>query len=171
MKISQKKIYKHETHFACDERLAKYGGKTVGCCCVNHKCKEKQNKKVEKTLKELKERGQKPYMYVRIKKSIRQFHYTYRLLSESEIKQIPNRYWIDDLPPDPQTYQQALQDVLAVMSKEKKDKRIPYQALYFTRCENCEQEYNADWINMIFKKIRIETIDTIREEIKKLMKL
>ena len=41
-----KKIYKHETHFACDERMAKYGDKTVGCCCVGHSCK--QNKKVEK---------------------------------------------------------------------------------------------------------------------------
>jgi hypothetical protein len=28
----------HTTHFACDERLAKYGGKTVGCCCTGHVC-------------------------------------------------------------------------------------------------------------------------------------
>lgn len=28
----------HTTHFACDERIAKYGGKTVGCCCTGHVC-------------------------------------------------------------------------------------------------------------------------------------
>lgn len=28
----------HTTHFACDERLAAYGGKTIGCCCTGHVC-------------------------------------------------------------------------------------------------------------------------------------
>lgn len=28
----------HTTHSACAERLAKYGGKTVGCCCTGHQC-------------------------------------------------------------------------------------------------------------------------------------
>lgn len=28
------------THYACDERLAKFGGKTRGCCCVGHECQE-----------------------------------------------------------------------------------------------------------------------------------
>lgn len=28
----------HTTHFACDERLAAYGGKTIGCCCTGHIC-------------------------------------------------------------------------------------------------------------------------------------
>ena len=28
----------HTTHFACQERLDKYGGKTVGCCCTGHDC-------------------------------------------------------------------------------------------------------------------------------------
>lgn len=28
----------HTTHHACDERLAKYGGKTIGCCCTGHFC-------------------------------------------------------------------------------------------------------------------------------------
>lgn len=29
----------HETHYACDKRLKKYGGETVGCCCTGHECK------------------------------------------------------------------------------------------------------------------------------------
>ena len=28
----------HTTHYACDERLKKYGGQCVGCCCVGHNC-------------------------------------------------------------------------------------------------------------------------------------
>ncbi len=28
----------HTTHYACDERIAIYGSKTVGCCCVGHNC-------------------------------------------------------------------------------------------------------------------------------------
>lgn len=31
----------HTTHYACQEQLDKYGGKTIGCCCTGHKCKEK----------------------------------------------------------------------------------------------------------------------------------
>lgn len=32
----------HTTHFACDERIALYGGQTVGCCCTGHKCEDRQ---------------------------------------------------------------------------------------------------------------------------------
>lgn len=28
----------HMTHYACDERIAKYGANTVGCCCCGHNC-------------------------------------------------------------------------------------------------------------------------------------
>lgn len=29
----------HETHFACQEVLNKYGDKSIGCCCTGHECK------------------------------------------------------------------------------------------------------------------------------------
>ena len=31
--------YEHTTHFACKERMNKFGGKTIGCCCNAHICK------------------------------------------------------------------------------------------------------------------------------------
>jgi len=37
-----KRLRPHTTHYACDERLAEYGGKTVGCCCTGHECKQPQ---------------------------------------------------------------------------------------------------------------------------------
>lgn len=30
----------HTTHYACAEQMAKYGGKTIGCCCTGHECKK-----------------------------------------------------------------------------------------------------------------------------------
>lgn len=36
----KKGVRPHMTHFACDEMLKKYGGKTIGCCCTGHECKE-----------------------------------------------------------------------------------------------------------------------------------
>ena len=35
-----KNLRPHTTHYACAERLAEYGGKTVGCCCTGHICKD-----------------------------------------------------------------------------------------------------------------------------------
>ena len=34
------KWYRHTTHYACQERIQIYGGKTVGCCCTGHECKK-----------------------------------------------------------------------------------------------------------------------------------
>lgn len=34
-------VRQHTTHFACPERMAEYGGGTVGCCCTGHVCKIK----------------------------------------------------------------------------------------------------------------------------------
>lgn len=36
-----KGVRPHTTHSACPERMAEYGGKTVGCCCTGHVCKIK----------------------------------------------------------------------------------------------------------------------------------
>lgn len=33
-------MYPHTTHHACAEQLKKYGGKTIGCCCIGHNCKQ-----------------------------------------------------------------------------------------------------------------------------------
>ena len=41
MNNTSKKLVPHTTHYACDEQLKKYGGKTVGCCCTGHKCKDR----------------------------------------------------------------------------------------------------------------------------------
>ena len=38
------------------------------------------------------------YLHIRIKNGVRQTHTAYRELSESEVKRVPNRYWVDDLP-------------------------------------------------------------------------
>ena len=47
MNKANPKIPPHgEGHNACDQRLAKFGGKTIGCCCVGHDCQAQQ--KVEK---------------------------------------------------------------------------------------------------------------------------
>src|SRR3990167_2922017 len=43
-----KNIKPHTTHHACEERLAEYRGKTVGCCCVGHDC---QNPSVDEATK------------------------------------------------------------------------------------------------------------------------
>ena len=31
----------HTSHYACDERVALYGDKTIGCCCTGHMCEPK----------------------------------------------------------------------------------------------------------------------------------
>lgn len=50
-----KSIDKHTTHYACQEQLDKYGGKTKGCCCTGHDCKPVKSidKQWKKTINEL----------------------------------------------------------------------------------------------------------------------
>ena len=36
-----KRTKAHTTHHVCQEVLDKYGGKSMGCCCTGHKCKDK----------------------------------------------------------------------------------------------------------------------------------
>lgn len=50
------------------------------------------------TLSEFKNRFPKIYLNIRIKDGVRQFHKSHRKLSESQVTQIPDRYWDDDLP-------------------------------------------------------------------------
>ena len=45
----------HTTHHACKEILAKYGGKSKGCCCTGHECKTSTPKALEELLKNLRE--------------------------------------------------------------------------------------------------------------------
>lgn len=38
------------------------------------------------------------YTHLRIKDGVRQFHKAYSELSEEEVKRVPDKYWVDDLP-------------------------------------------------------------------------
>lgn len=48
-KLDNEYRVKHEglTHNACEKRLAKFGGKTIGCCCNGHECQPEAEEKKE----------------------------------------------------------------------------------------------------------------------------
>jgi hypothetical protein len=67
------------------------------------------------------------FRHKRIKNAVMQYHDAFRRLSEGELKRVPNKYWIDDLPTPPSitrdkiTYEQGLAIVRRLEAEETND--------------------------------------------------